>query len=310
MPEPELFGIGISIWASIGVAVGTILLAFFTYKSVKVSEKQIELSRKMVEKPRILEKINKTLNSLKTELESELIDIENTNIKWSRKSDQNNLYLSSLMFPLSRKKQFYLGIQYLFVGPEKGENKKYSKVIRSIDTNIRERYRLYVSIDAELSILERKILNDNFYDRILNFFTNLPEYTLKKDDKGDIFLTYFDGSGTIKILKPDLFNIIESMMISLMLDPLRPDHEMSGVLGYQKMIRDLYPYVAKTIIDHPIQEGVSNINFISLDLVELKSLDKEILSDITLLKQFYREDYILTDKELDSLYGIEDTPIY
>jgi hypothetical protein len=100
------------------------------------------------------------------------------------------------------------------------------------------------------------------------------------------------------------------MMISLMLDPLRPDHEMSGVLGYQKMIRDLYPYVAKTIIDHPIQEGVSNINFISLDLVELKSLDKEILSDITLLKQFYREDYILTDKELDSLYGIEDTPIY
>ena len=58
MSELLLLGIEISTWANIGVALGTILLAIFTYKSVKASAKQTELSIKMIEKPRILEQMN------------------------------------------------------------------------------------------------------------------------------------------------------------------------------------------------------------------------------------------------------------
>jgi len=301
MAEPELFGIGISIFASIGVAIGTIILAFFTYKSVKISEKQMELSRKMIEKPRILEKIHSVLNSLETELEAELAEIDRNNIKWTRNNDRNNLYDSPLMFPISRKKQFYLGIRYLFVGPEKGDNEKYSKVFQSIDTNLIDRYRLYISTNAELSKLENKILNDNFHERITDLFIELPEYSLKQDDlnSNDIFVTYFDGTGTIKIPKPDLYNIIIGIMISLIFDPSRPDPEMSGFLGYQKTIQDLHPHIIDTLKDHPIHEADRNIGYIFGDLNELESIDKDILSNIESLKKFYREDYLLTENELN-----------
>lgn len=305
MAEPELFGIGISIFASLGVAIGTIILAFFTYKSVKISEKQMELSRKMIEKPRILEKIHSVLNSLETELEVELAEIDRNNIKWTRNNDRNNLYVSPLMFPFSRKKQFYLGIRYLFVGPEKGDNEKYSEVLQSIDSNLIDRYRLYISTNAELSKLENKILNDNFHERIANIFMELPEYSLKQDDlnSSDIFVTYFDGTGTIKIPKPDLYNIIIGMMISLIFDPSRPDQEMSGFLGYQKTIQDLHPHIIDALKDQPIHETDRNIGYIFGDLHELESIDKDILSNIVSLKKFYREDYLLTVNELNPISG-------
>jgi len=205
------------------------------------------------------------------------------------------------MFPISRKKQFYLGIRYLFVGPEKGDNEKYSKVFQSIDTNLIDRYRLYISTNAELSKLENKILNDNFHERITDLFIELPEYSLKQDDlnSNDIFVTYFDGTGTIKIPKPDLYNIIIGIMISLIFDPSRPDPEMSGFLGYQKTIQDLHPHIIDTLKDHPIHEADRNIGYIFGDLNELESIDKDILSNIESLQKFYREDYLLTENELN-----------
>ncbi len=306
MAEPELFGIGISIFASIGVAIGTIILAFFTYKSVKISEKQMELSRKMSEKPRILEKIHSVLNSLETELEAELAEIDRNNIKWTRNNDRNNLYASPLMFPLSQKKPFYLGIRYMFIGPEKGNNEIYSRVILAIDTNLRDRYRLYLSTYGELENLEKKILNDNFRKRITNLFMKLPEYSIKQDDSenSDISVTYFNGTGTINIPKPDLYNIIIGMMISLIFDPSRQDHEMSGFLGYQKTIQDLHPHIINTLKDQPVREADRNIGYIFGNLNELESIDKDILSNIESLKKFYREDYLLTENELNPFSGI------
>jgi hypothetical protein len=305
MPEPELFEIGISIWASLCVAFGTILLAIFTYKSVKVSEKQMELSRRMVEKPRILEKIHSILNNIYFELEIEIAEIERKNIRWSRNSDLNNLYLSPLMFPLSGKKPFYSDIQYLFIGPEKGNKEIYSKLIHSIDKNLRKRHHLYMSTNGELSYLERKILNNNFHERITNLFMELPEYSINQNDlNADISVAYSDGNGTINILKSDLYNIILGMMISLIFNPARPDHEISGYLGYHKLIQDLYPHIIKTLEDQTIQEADRNISYIFGDLNELESIDKIILSDIESLKKFYREDYLLTENELNPFFGI------
>jgi hypothetical protein len=53
MAEPELFGIGISTIANLGVAFGTGLLAYYSYKSVKASEEQIKLTKNTIEKPSV-----------------------------------------------------------------------------------------------------------------------------------------------------------------------------------------------------------------------------------------------------------------
>jgi hypothetical protein len=306
MAEPVLWGIGISTWASIGVTIGTIILAIFTYLSVKVSEKQMELTRKMIEKPRILEKIHSHLNIIEDELQGEIDEIERNNIKWTRNSDRNNLFLSPIIFPLSQKKPFYKGIQYLFIGPEKGNSEIYSNVIQPININLRARYRLYQSTNAELIKLEKIILNDNFHERITNLFMKLPEYSLIQDflDAEDIFVTYFDGTNTNKITKPDLYNIIVGMMISLIFDPMKPDNEISGFLGYHKVIQDLHSHIIRTLKDQPIQEIDRIINCILGDLNEIKLIDEDILSEIKSLKEFYRKEYILTEDELNPFSGI------
>ena len=72
MAEPELFGIGISTIANMGVAIGTGLLAYYTYRAVKTSEDQVKLTRNAIEKPRILEKIHNVLNWIGNEMEQEL----------------------------------------------------------------------------------------------------------------------------------------------------------------------------------------------------------------------------------------------
>lgn len=82
MAEPELFGIGISTVANFGVALGTVLLAYFTYKSVKASEEQVKLARNTIEKPRILEKIQKTLNGIKNEMQLDLREIQRMEAIW------------------------------------------------------------------------------------------------------------------------------------------------------------------------------------------------------------------------------------
>ena len=69
MDEPFLLGLSISIWANIGVSIGNLVLAYFTYTAVKASREQIELSRKSIEKPRVVENIQNTLNTLQQELD-------------------------------------------------------------------------------------------------------------------------------------------------------------------------------------------------------------------------------------------------
>ena len=82
MAEPELFGVGISTVANFGVALGTVLLAYFTYKSVKASEEQVKLARNTIEKPRILEKIQKTLNGIKNEMQLDIREIQRMEAIW------------------------------------------------------------------------------------------------------------------------------------------------------------------------------------------------------------------------------------
>jgi hypothetical protein len=302
MAEPELLGISILIWANVAVALGTIILAFFTYKSVKVSEKQMELSRKRIEKPRILEKIHNILNNIESELEGERREIEKHNIRWSKENERNSSYSYPLTFPLSEKKLFYRNLRFIFVGPEKGNKEIYSKLFQSIDKNLKERQILYNSTNGELYFIEKKIVGDHLPERIVSLFSKLPDYTLNPGESGseDFFISDNEGSS---ISKSGLYDLVTGIMISLMIDSSRSVEEISGYLGYQKWIKDLYPHVVESMKSLSVPEINRRIELIFGDLNELDLIDKMILEDVKSLKELYREDYILTDNELTPFYG-------
>jgi hypothetical protein len=301
MSEPELLGIGILIWANIAVALGTIILAFFTYKSVKVSETQMELSRKLIEKPRILEKIHNILNNIESELEGERREIEKRSIRWSKENERNASYSYPLTFPLSEKKLFYRSLRFIFVGPEKGNKEIYSKLFQSIDKNLKERQILYNSTNGELYFIEKKIISDNFPERIVSLFSKLPEYSLNPGESGseDFFISVDDGSS---ISKSGLYDLVTGIMISLMIDPSKSVEEISGYLGYQKWIKDLYPYIVDYMKSLSVPEINRRIELIFGDLNELDLIDKMILENVKSLKELYRVEYILTDNELTPFY--------
>jgi hypothetical protein len=271
-----------------------------------VSEKQMELSTKKIEKPRVLEQIHDVLNRIEGELETELGEIKKLNIKWSKNNDRNYLYLSPLMFPLSEKKPFYWGIQNIFVGQEKGEKEKFLQLLHSIDINLKKRHELYFSVNGELNYLEKKILNDNFPERIMNLFSKLPKYSLKSNesDNEDIFVTYFDGTGSIGISKFVLYDIITGMMISLIIQPSKLAQDISSYLGYQQLVIDLYPHIVNSLNLQLIPDIDYHIRAIVGDLNELDFIDKIIIQDVISLKELYRESYILTDNDLNPFSGI------
>ena len=82
MDEFLILGISLSTIANLLVALGTILLAYYTYKSVRASEEQVKLARNTIEKPRILEKIHNVLNGIGNEMELELRAIKESDLIW------------------------------------------------------------------------------------------------------------------------------------------------------------------------------------------------------------------------------------
>ncbi|MEN6294248.1 MAG: hypothetical protein ABFD07_19825, partial [Methanobacterium sp.] len=81
MEEYYLFGITLSTIANLLVAFGTILLAIYTYKSVKTSEKQLEILQREKEKPQALEQIP-ILNEIQDDLNREIWAILHSDVFW------------------------------------------------------------------------------------------------------------------------------------------------------------------------------------------------------------------------------------
>jgi len=62
----------IAIVVNLAVAFGTILLAYYTYRSVKASERQVEMARKSIEKPRIIENINDIIEKVQSDVTGDI----------------------------------------------------------------------------------------------------------------------------------------------------------------------------------------------------------------------------------------------
>ena len=307
MAEPEFFGIGISTIANLGVAIGTGLLAYFTYKSVKTSEEQVKLTRNTIEKPRILEKIHHALNTIQNEMGGELRAIGETDLVWLIGSERNNLYTAPLVFPISPKKEFNVGFRQLFTGPEYIPTEQFSQIIGRVGENLNKRYDTYRLIDQELSRLERNIRQNGLDQRINELLSKLEIFKLEPNagDSYTIFqITELEDIKYSTISKKQLYDIIVSMVISTLFKPLKKDELRLGCLGYVFLTGELFPHIENSILDLPVPDADSVKKRVLLHLASLKGIDDSILADINAMKEIYREKYILTEAELDPYKGM------
>jgi hypothetical protein len=306
MAEPEIVGIGISTIANIGVALGTGLLAYYTYKSVKASEEQVKLARNTIEKPRILEKIHTVLNGIGNEVEQEQRTITQSDLIWLIGSEQNNIYLAPLVFPISPKKDFNIGFRRLFTGPEYIPAEQFSQIIERVDENLKKRLDSYRLIDQELSRLEGNIRQDRIDHRIDMLLSKLKINSLRLDISvsPEIYSIYANNAKEAAISKAQLYDIIVSMVISTLFKPLKKDELRLGCLGYGFLIYELFPHIAGSIQDQPIPDADAIKERILLHMETLKGLDEYILTDVNSMKEVYRQKYILTEKEMDPFQGM------
>lgn len=306
MAEPELFGIGISIIANLGVAAGTLALAIFTYKSVKVSEEQVKFARNSIEKPRIIEKIHNVLNRIGGEMEVELLAIQQADTIWLIGSDQNYLYTIPLVFPISQKKEFNIGFYNLFTGPENIPTDEFSQIISRVDKNLKKRLEIYRLIANEFSHLERNI-RENEMDRRVDVLLSIIKLIFIKPNASDLsgtYLIYRNNVEEIPISKKQLYDIIVSMVISSLFKPLEKDELRLGCLGYGYIIEKLFPHIAESIQKQPIPEADLIKERVLSDLAILKGINESILADINSMKEIYRKKYILTETELNPYQGM------
>lgn len=310
MAEPEFWGIGISTIANLGVAVGTGLLAYYTYKSVKASEEQVVLARNSIEKPRILEKIHNTLNGIKNEMKIELRAIQQTDMVWLIGSEQNNIYLAPLVFPISPKKEFNLEFYSLFTGPEALTTNQVIQSIKRIDENLRKRHEIYRFIDREFFRLENNIRTTEFDTRAGELLRDTNYHYKKSDgDAPDDTYDFFCWDELLEervgsIRKSHLYDIIVSLMISGIFKPLKKDEFRLGCLGFGFLVQELFPHVEKLLQEKPVPESDKIKQKIQSYLANLTAIDECILADINSMKEAYRKKYILTDAELDPYQGM------
>lgn len=297
MAEPEIFGIGISTIANLGVAIGTIALAYYTYKSVRASEEQVKFARNTIEKPRILEKIHGSLNVIKNEMELDLRTIQKMDVIWCDGIRQENIRGMSLSFPYPQKNDFHLGIRRIFSGPEFVPTDQFSQWIDKIDENLKKRHEIYLKINQELSSLEKNIRTDAFDKRVEYLLSKLT--TTLKSVSPNAYAIYRNVTPEDTILKSQLYSIITSMLIETVLKPLQQDEYRVGCLGYGLLVKELLPLIDESIRLQPIQEAGAIKQRITGLLEILKNLDELIISDIESMKGVYREKYTLTEKELN-----------
>ena len=306
MDEFSILGISLSTIANLLVALGTILLAYYTYKSVRASEEQVKLTRNTIEKPRILEKIQNVLNGIGNEMELELRAIKESDLIWLIGSEQNNLYTAPLVFPISSKKEFNIGFRKLFTGPEYIPAERFSQIIGRVDENLKKRLDTYRLIDQELSRLEGNIRKDGIDQRINTLLSKLEIFSIKLNvgDSPVTYTIYRNNAKENTIAKAQLYDIIVSMVISTLFKPLKKAELRLGCLGYGFLTDELFPHIAESIQNQPIPEADEIKERILSYLAFLKNIDESIFTDINSMKEVYRQKYILTDTELDPYQGM------
>jgi len=298
--EYSLYGISLGTIANLLVAFGTILLAVYTYKSVKTSEKQLEILQREKEKPQALEQIP-ILNEIQDDLNREVGVILFSDVLWIVCDDCANSHVAPLIFPVSSRKDFYHFFRQNFFGKPILSDKKIPMLIDSIESQLHERYLHYRSLSEKMELLEkeieRKYLEKDF-DALISKLT-IISLRSKTVNPEIIYQISKDKQQIGEISQWKLKNIMKSLLISDAFTPVHAGDYRVKSHGFDLLTAELVTLIWNLSREETIPEISAIVESFNEELTLLRKTDQAIIRDIQLFKDIYGEKYILTGNELN-----------
>ncbi|MEI7942248.1 MAG: hypothetical protein WCH76_03655 [Candidatus Riflemargulisbacteria bacterium] len=206
--EFSIFGISLSTIANLLVALGTILLAIYTCKSVKTSERQLKILQRDQEKPQARDLIRGILYDVNIDLTQEIKAITNSDIIWIKPDYSPNSPIYPLIFPVTPQKDFYVNFRQNFFGKTVLADKRIPILIESIEQKIRDEF------------LKATFFNSNVYDKSYwnHFFTdvNAEQLTFKQIGIDEVSRHFFRSEDVLTLdIKNAFGNRADKMLKTL-----------------------------------------------------------------------------------------------
>lgn len=313
MADWLIFGIDgdlIVIIADVGVALGTLALAYVTYLSVKSSKEsldslkdQVEIARlefenKQIdlEKPVILDQLQKVLNPLSIKVDGEIAQLNEKLLLWKSQTSKN----SDQFFPLKQSADFY---------SEADVTSRIGLIIHEISISYpiiqelaQKRYNIHISISDLFKKTYQEIKTPDFENKIGELISKKNQSHEVYSDRGGPFNDYvvslyeYDEDFISRPLDIPV-NVFESTIINMRIAQLLGQRVLSRN-DPEQMIMSEYPRYEKDMEVLLKNDSFENYSKIFHALIEdLKETDILLKNEITKIRMVYREKYHLSEKE-------------
>lgn len=301
MDEISFLGITISTFVNFFVAVGTILMAYFTYIAVRTSQKQFLIFQREKERPQAFDQVQTVFNVIQQDLQRELDVIDRSAIVFSLNDSPNSGNENPLVFPISARKNFFRNFRKSFCGESVLSDKRILHLINSTDICLHKRFDTYQTLSGKMSLLETEIETQFIQPNYPNLISKIPGWTVqvqssvtgptyqtyRENRKMDLFYEVMMKKSISNLILRKLFESIESpsgYVMSLISDLILEDFNNNIRILFEQNRYEKF-YEIKKEIDQ--------------DLTTLKATDELILNQVQEIKAIYRDMFLLTSTELE-----------
>ncbi|MFA4861799.1 hypothetical protein [Methanoregula sp.] len=315
MDEWGFFGLSIGTIANLAVAGATLCMVFYTYKAVKSSECQITINQKEKERPVVLEFINSQLNRIQDDIWSEIEIIKQNAVSWQKNYPIKDRDYAALVFPLPYQKEFYIQFGEVSIPWFLRSNRTIISQVKNISNLLEKRHEIYNLMEKNMEALTKEG-NDAIFNQIIksNFQSN-------SDDPDFFDSFYFDPiavpeSGQVLFVirspLPSMSNIksisennlIDDVKSLITVSLFKNNTYSDWRLSKRSFLFEVFPVLnkVKSLLQKTDQEKITNSKkIIDNQILVLKKIDSDILSEISQIKKILQESYWFTSLELNKI---------
>jgi len=291
----------ISTFVNIFVAVGTILMACFTYIAVKTSQKQFLIFQREKERPQAFDQIQTVFNVIQQDLQRELDVIDRSAIVFSLNDGANSGNENPLVFPISARKNFFRNFRKSFCGESVLSDKRILQLIDSTDTCLHKRFDTYKVLSGKMSLLEKEIGTQFIQPNYPDLISNIPGWTVQvqSDATGPIYQTYRENHKMDPIYEVMMKKSISNLIIRKLFKSIETPSGYVMSLISDLILEDFNSNI-QTLLEQNRYEKLYDLKReIHQDIATLKITDELILNQIQEIKTIYRHMFLLTATELE-----------
>lgn len=314
----EVFGIDsniITIIIEISVTLTTVILAYFTYQSVRISRITLEALKDQVdiakhdfenkqtelEKPQIIDQLREVINPLSIKVDGEIIQLNEKLLLWNSHTSRN----SDHFFPLKSSADFYF---------EADVTSRIGLIIHEISISYpgvqelsQKRYNIHISISDLFKKIYQEIKTPDFENKIGELIYKKNQSHEVYSDRGGPFNDYvvslyeYDEDFISRPMDIPV-DVFESTIINMRIAELLGQRIISRN-DPERMIISEYPSYEKDMEVLLKNDKFENDSKKFHALIEdLKKTDLQLKNEITKIRLEYRDKYHLDDKEYWAIF--------